>query len=115
MVTGGNDRAYLDSTEIFSDNFWRYVAKLPTPMQNVKVATINNRVLAFGNSFYLLFCDEIKCITLGGYDHFASPRKDILEFNQETESWTVIGAMKEQKSGHAVSVVSYDDYEKWCN
>ena len=41
-------------------------------------------------------------------------RKDILEFNQETESWTVIGAMKEPKSLHTVSVVSFDDYKKWC-
>ena len=42
-------------------------------------------------------------------------RKEIIEFNHETESWTVIGAMKEQKFVTAVSVVSLDDYKKWCN
>ena len=42
-------------------------------------------------------------------------RKEILEFNYETESWTVIGAMKEQKRGVGVSVVSLDDFKKWCN
>ena len=39
----------------------------------------------------------------------------ILEFNFETESWTEIGTMKEGRDGHAVSVVSNDDYENWCN
>ena len=54
MVTGGlgdwGGRSFLDSTEIFSDNVWRIVAaKLPRPMNSLRVATINNRVLAFGN------------------------------------------------------------------
>ena len=51
MVTGGYDGSrHLDSTEIFSDNVWRTVtAKLPAPMGSLTVATINNRVLAFGN------------------------------------------------------------------
>ena len=38
-----------------------------------------------------------------------------LEFNSETESWTEIGTMKEKRYQHAVSVVSYTDYAKWCN
>ena len=42
-------------------------------------------------------------------------RKEILEFNYETETWTVIGAMKETRREHAVSAVSFKDYEKWCN
>ena len=51
MVTGGGyGRGYLDSTEIFNDDVWRMVtAKLPAPMLNLRVTTINNRVLAFGN------------------------------------------------------------------
>ena len=40
-------------------------------------------------------------------------RNEIIEFNKETESWTVIGAMKEPKHGTAVSVVSFDDYANW--
>ena len=42
-------------------------------------------------------------------------RKVILEFIHETESWTVIGEMEKPKSGHAVSVVSFQDYENWCS
>ena len=52
MVTGGwqNGLDHLDSTEIFSDSVWRTVAgKLPEPMNDLSVATINNRVLSFGN------------------------------------------------------------------
>ena len=113
LVTGGNiGSSYLDSTEIFSNNVWRTLtAKLPTPMDKMAVATINNRVLLFGNSF--LCCLNVKCISSGGN----SPKKlkDILEFNLLTESWTVIGAMKEGKHSNTVSVVSYDDYKKWCN
>ena len=50
MVTGGwTGSSRFDSTEIFSDNVWRTVAaKLPTPLAGLKVATIDNRVLAFG-------------------------------------------------------------------
>ena len=53
----------------------------------------------------------------GGNDE-GGPRKDILEFNQETKSWTVIAAMNEPRTGHAVTLISLDvyekDYEKWC-
>jgi len=108
MVTGGapaksnsRPRNYLDSTEIFSDNVWRTVAaKLPTKLLGPRVATINNRVLLFGGE---------------PFDGWGVGTKDILEFNHETESWSVIGAMKWRKLFVSVSVVSIDDYEKWCN
>ena len=74
----------------------------------------NNRVLLSGNSFF--YCLNVKFISSGGYVSTGNiAGKDILEFNQETESWTVIGAMKEPKYATAVSVVSYDDYKKFCN
>ena len=44
-----------------------------------------------------------------------SGRKEILEFNYDTDSWTVIGAMKEPRKNQGVSVVSFEDYKKWCN
>ena len=55
MVTGGSSgEATLDSTDIFSDNVWRTVAgKLPVAMYNMKVSTINNRVLIFGKTLEL--------------------------------------------------------------
>ena len=50
MVTGGWNGTRLDSTEIFSDSVWRTVAgKLPDSMADLRVATLNNMVLLFGN------------------------------------------------------------------
>ena len=54
FVAGGySGSAYMDTTEIFSYNVWRTVpAKLPASMgktSSMGVATINNRVLCFGN------------------------------------------------------------------
>ena len=49
----------------------------------------------------------------GGYS--TSKRKEIIEFNHQTESWTVIGGLKEPRVHHAVSGVTFDDYEKWCS
>ena len=47
----------------------------------------------------------------------SGPKKEISEFNPETESWTVIGAMKEKRYKHDVSVVSFadSDFDKLCN
>ena len=57
-------------------------------------------------------------ISLGGYEgtgQYGRTRLNkILKFQQETETWTEIGTMKEAREAHAVSVVSYDDYAKWC-
>ena len=113
MVTGGRDKyTSLDSTEIFSDNVWRTVAgKLPVAVWGLKVATINNRVLIFGIVYY--FCSKVKSISSGG--HVVGGNKKILEFNFDTESWTEIGTMMVARGRHAVSVVPYDDYAKWCN
>ena len=49
MVTGGRSESHLDSTEIYSDNRWRTVAgKLPVKMYDLRIVSINNRVLLFG-------------------------------------------------------------------
>ena len=117
MVTGGYESTYCDSTEIYNDNVWRTItAKLPTPLRGLRVATINNRVLSFGNSLYLMIlqCTYKRCISSGG-EYSEGYKKDVLEFIHETESWTVIGEMKEPKVDHAVSVVSFQDYENDCN
>ena len=52
MVAGGLKKygSLEDSTEVFSTYWTTVPAKLPHPMYNLRVATINNRVLAFGKS-----------------------------------------------------------------
>ena len=53
IVTGGWDvsNTNLDTTEVFSfsDNAWTKAGKLPAGMAEMRAATINNRVLLFGN------------------------------------------------------------------
>ena len=54
----------------------------------------------------------------GGITGSSSPdsiRDDILEFNQETEEWTEIGTMTVPRHRHGVAVVSFADYDQWCN
>ena len=53
-------------------------------------------------------------LLLGGYVEDNS-MDSILEFNLEAEEWTEIGAMKEARSSHAVSVVSSQDFVNWCS
>ena len=55
MVTGGHGETepwFLDTTEVYQDNVWRTVAgKLPVPVASLRAATVNNRVLLFGNNY----------------------------------------------------------------
>ena len=76
----------------------------------MSIATINNRVLLFGK--LSIEMKQIKWLSLGGED--GDNREEILEFNYGTESWTKIGEMTEPRIIHAVSVVSFEDYEQWC-
>ena len=53
LVTGGWDNEYnsLDSTEVLRHGSeWQEItsARLPRPMLNVRLITVNNRVLLFG-------------------------------------------------------------------
>ena len=48
----------------------------------------------------------------GGVDE--NPGNDILEYDPETEKWTQIGTMREERLGHAVSVVDFEDYADFC-
>ena len=54
MVTGGLDGSRLDSTEILrpGSDWQEITAKLPRPMFAVRMATVDNRVLLFGKTYY---------------------------------------------------------------
>ena len=54
-------------------------------------------------------------LTSQGGQGSGGPQNNILQFNNETESWTKIGTMLQEKKFFAVSVVLYDDFAKWCN
>jgi len=92
----GNPGIRISSTEIYSDNAWRLAGNLPETMWGMSAASINNKLLLFGGSN-------------------GSDQNRIIEFNPETESWSVIGAMKEARRHNRVTIVPWADYEKWCN
>ena len=54
LVTGGatlyngNGGIRISSTEIYSDNTWRFAGNLPNTMWGMSAVTFNNRVLVFG-------------------------------------------------------------------
>ena len=61
--------------------------------------------------FLVVFCIGGTAYNGGNY----STDNKIMEFNPELEKWLEIGAMKESRADHGVSIVSYKDYEDWCN
>ena len=63
----------------------------------------------------IMYCSIAFSGGIMGYSSSDSIRDEILEYNKETEEWTVIGAMTEPKHRQGVSVVSFADYKEWCN
>ena len=54
LVTGGvtiykgNGGIRISSSEVYSDNVWRFVGKLKETMYGMSATTLNNKVLLFG-------------------------------------------------------------------
>ena len=119
-MTGGDDGSNkLDTTEIYQDNVWRTVSgKLPVPMWGMNVRTISNRLILTGKLLHRLILFIIYFLKFLGGEFMESSsykyRRNIMEFNKQTENWEDIGNMNNKISYHAVSVVDYHQYAKWC-
>ena len=48
MTYNGNTGIRLSSTEIYSNNVWRFAGALPETMWGMSAASINNKLLLFG-------------------------------------------------------------------
>jgi len=98
LVTGGYyDGYYLDSTETFDPLVGSWTAsraKLPRPMYGIRAE----------NS--LLF---------GGQDSDLNYHDDILEYDLEEDTITLVGRMIQARAWHAISVVPAGDYLQWCD
>ena len=85
-------------------------------MSGIAVTNIRHSVLLFGKFYYLQnfnIDQSIFSFFLGGGGD--GPRSNrILEFNMGDEEWQEIGTMKEARSGHAVSIVGFEDFAAWC-
>lgn len=100
LVTGGEDTANirLSSTELLvpGSGSWRLVAgQLPRPIADMKLATVDN----------------VLYLTGGLYNN--NPSDQILQFNADTEEWSLVGRLMKATAGHAVSTVNWDDVKDW--
>ena len=113
MVFGGYGKGGIakSSTEIYSysDDSWRFAGNLPSTIWGMSAASLNNKLLLFGEIQGVTKIKLYVCI-LGGKTN----ERKILEFNPETESWSNIGAMLEARLHNRVTIVSFADYVKWC-
>ena len=50
----------------------------------------------------------------GGIDSFGAYSDTIMEYNSARDEIIEVDNMIEKRSGHAISVVLYLDYSKWC-
>ena len=124
LVTGGYDEwGYsLDSTETFDPllGSWAHSgAKLPRPMSGLQAEIIDDRLLFFG-IHYLIYIINIVQYTIiiyitGGYSSVnGNNYADILEYDPEEDTMTIVGHMTQGRSSHALSVVRVEDYLPWC-
>ena len=75
--------------------------------------------LVGGDRYYiiLLLPLTLACVTGGNYDAGEGidiGSEDILEY-RDGEGWRKVGAMKNVRSAHAVSLVKYEDFKDSCN
>ena len=125
LVTGGWDSSYhfLVSTEVYrpSAGEWREVpgGALPRPMEGVRVVTLNNRVLLFGEKIIFKALLTMIPIFIGGEEIAQGEykeRADILQFSdsEEEDKWTKVGEMSKPRANHAVSIVDMNDFKYHC-
>ena len=128
LVTGGSTYhgEYLASTEVYrpSAGEWREVpgGALPRPMYGVRVVTLNNRVLLFGEDIILILGNTMIPIFIGGkerqraqegYRYEDKELADILQFS-DLNLWTKVGEMSKPRANHAVSIVDMNDFKYHC-
>ena len=117
MVTGGrHDGVDLDSTELYdpSTGHWRMSGALPSARYGLRAATVDNRVLVFG--------ETLNEASLSLYNHgfyvcmyVGAPGTSVLEFDPLGETFTEVGHTSQDHGRYfAVSVIKFSDFLDWC-
>ena len=120
LVTGGLDSGWekLASTEVYrpSAGEWREVpgGALPRPMTEVRVVTLNNRVLLFGEKIILTGWHNNSFVFKGGEDKKRYVYAEILEYSNSEEKWISTGKMSKKRDSHAVSIIDFYEFEDHC-
>ena len=109
---------YRATTEVYrpSAGEWREVpgGALPRPMADIRVVTLNNRVLLFGEKIILTCCSLIAHTYEGGTDKYWTSYAEILEYSEGEEKWINDGKMSEKRHSHAVSIIDFDKFKDYC-
>ena len=120
-MAGGLDgyNTYLDTTEVYDPRVgtWAPGARLPRPMGYMSATYIDDHILIFGKDTSFIIKDDCSVIFLGGHYYDADNNfqyDSILEYNSAGDEFHETGQMMEERGYHAISVVRYSDYSKWC-
>jgi len=101
LVTGGWIGEYLDSTELLIEGAASWIIsdkKLPTGRLDMVGISINNKIFM-----------------TGGIDDYTSGFLDeVIEFNTDTEEWSLVENMRDGKRLHATSVVDINIAKQFC-
>ena len=116
LLAGGYDGAggYLASTELLveGDSVWQEAGELPTARYGARAVTVNSRVILTGESL----CGGRLCnIYTGGFTPFPGEYyASIHRFDPATLAWLEVGAMRQPRSFHGLSVVMAEDIRDYC-
>ena len=119
-MTGGYNVGMLDSTEVLRPGSdWQEItsARLPKPLQGVRVITVNNRVLLFGEwrHIFILTAPSLTLARItGGWDVDSDKTREILEFNKDGDSWSKLGTMNKSRKNPGLGAVSVNNFPN-CN
>ena len=128
---GGGGGGTLSSTELLlpSATSWSYSAALPSTRYSLRGATLDNKVLVTGTNrdTLILMRHELfhkyynSLHNAGGkyrdgsfWDNYTY-YEDVLEYDEQKREWNKIGSMSIKRSFHAVTVVTYNSIEDYCN
>ena len=115
MVTGGYHGGRLASTEILLEGAsqWVYSGALPSAAEQLKGATIANKLIIAGinrGNAVNVRIYHILLQLIGGYRSM----DDILEWDPTAEEWKHIGNLNQGRRYHAMDIVDIVDVIEFC-
>ena len=102
IVAGGDGSGILDSTEVLdysSKTAWVQVAALPSARYDVHGVTVGDVFYVTGGTSYI---DSIH------------PRKSIVSYDPESDSWQEAGTMIMNRASHGATAVPLDAMKIFC-
>jgi len=99
LVAGGWEKYNnLASTEslLIGDASWQIAGSLPNAVNGIRGVSISNKIFLTGGYSWGVYFDSV------------------LEFNEETRDWKLVGHLSEPRGNHGASVVPLMEASKYC-